>query len=89
MPRGIEPTDDQLRATFRLDAAGPNPLYRCTVCAETELGVRNCLADHWRTHQAATFPNDLVDPTACPDCIGMGCDACDRTGDADSRRTGK
>jgi hypothetical protein len=29
----------------------------------------------------ASQPTDRVDPTACPECIGMGCPACGGTGD--------
>lgn len=32
---------------------------------------------------AAGVPaTDRIDPTACPECIGMGCEACNGTGDA-------
>ena len=53
----------------------------------------SCSAKDWTTawKKAVAWwsePVTRVDPTACPECIGMGCEACNRTGDRAAKTTG-
>lgn len=68
---------------FLRDAAHPdtNGGLRCVGnCADGGAPLHISGHDLDRAVDAAC---DRVDPTACPECIGMGCDACNGTGDAD------